>query len=237
MLNYQRVSLGINLQSSDLCRCQIWQNGQMLRLCRKQSSPSQYRRCLGRSLTNSTADEFELVAAATALIRDREKATRFALLVTLLFLFRYVPFDLAMLWKLCEIFVKLYWKFVLMIFQWFYTLPSDSGGQPIFQDGPPEFAAWKNISDCGTQLLNSTGSPQILVWLLDALSEADLHPDERKQLVFLPAYRERINETALAGFRYFSFFLDCMFFSCWDEYHKKEMQSGGINHIDWVNMR
>ena len=124
-----------------------------------------------------------------------------------------------------------------MIFQWFYTLPSDSGGQPIFQDGPPEFAAWKNISDCGTQLLNSTGSPQILVWLLDALSEADLHLDERKQLVFLPAYRERINETALAGFRYFSFFLDCMFFSCWDEYHKKEMQSGGINHIDWVNMR
>ena len=105
MLNYQRVSLGINLQSSDLCRCQIWQNGQMLRLCRKQSSPSQYR-CLGRSLTNS-ADEFELVAAATALIRDREKATRLhALLVALLFLFRYVPFDLAMLWKLCEIILK-----------------------------------------------------------------------------------------------------------------------------------
>lgn len=76
---------------------------------------------------------------------------------------------------------------------------------PSVQDGPPEFAAWKKISDGGTQLLNSTGSPQILVWVLDALSEADLHPDERKQLVFLPAYRERINETALAGFRYCTF--------------------------------
>ena len=124
-----------------------------------------------------------------------------------------------------------------MIFQWFYTLPSDSGGQPIFQDGPPEFAAWKKISDCGTQLLNSTGSPQILVWVLDALSEADLHPDERKQLVFLPAYRKRINEPALVGFRYFSFFLltECSFHAGMNT-TKIHMQSGGINHIDWVNM-
>lgn len=50
------------------------------------------------------------------------------------------------------------------------------------------------ISDRGADFLSSTASPTVLVWVLDALSEADLHPDERKQLTFLRAYRECIQE-------------------------------------------
>lgn len=48
------------------------------------------------------------------------------------------------------------------------------------------------ISDRGTELLDR-GSPRVLVWLLDALSDADLHPDERKQLTFPRAYRDTLN--------------------------------------------
>ena len=62
-----------------------------------------------------------------------------------------------------------------------------------FQDGA-NFNAWMEISDRGADFLSSTASPTVLVWVLDALSEADLHPDERKQLTFLRAYRECIQE-------------------------------------------
>lgn len=68
------------------------------------------------------------------------------------------------------------------------------------KDGPPHFAAWMEISDCASDFLGSTGSPHVLVWVLDALSEADLHPAERKQLTFLRAFRECVTEDILSKF-------------------------------------
>ena len=57
------------------------------------------------------------------------------------------------------------------------------------QDGAADFNAWMEISNRACELL-AHGSPQVLVWVLDALSDADLHPDKRKQLRFPRAYRD-----------------------------------------------
>jgi len=106
----------------------------MLQLLSKSAGHPRVARFFRRFPSAARAqDEFELVAAASALIRDREK------------------------------------------------------------DGA-NFNAWMEISDRGADFLSSTASPTVLVWVLDALSEADLHPDERKQLTFLRAYRECIQE-------------------------------------------
>ena len=48
------------------------------------------------------------------------------------------------------------------------------------------FEKWMEISEQGLQL----GASQVLLWVLDALSDADLHPEERKRLRLPQAFRE-----------------------------------------------
>ncbi|CAE8697527.1 unnamed protein product, partial [Polarella glacialis] len=42
--------------------------------------------------------------------------------------------------------------------------------------GSADFEAWRAISERASAVLDVTGTPGVLVWLLDALSQADLHP-------------------------------------------------------------
>ncbi|OLP96399.1 hypothetical protein AK812_SmicGene21385 [Symbiodinium microadriaticum] len=60
--------------------------------------------------------------------------------------------------------------------------------------GPADFSTWQAISDRAADLVG-TASPKHLVWILAAFSDADFHPDERKQLRFLRAFRARLAES------------------------------------------
>ncbi|CAE7718759.1 unnamed protein product [Symbiodinium sp. CCMP2592] len=60
--------------------------------------------------------------------------------------------------------------------------------------GAADFSIWQAISDRAADLVD-TASPKHLVWLLAAFSDADFHPDERKRLHFLRAFRARLAES------------------------------------------
>eukprot|EP00439_Symbiodinium_sp_Y106_P077144 s71_g16.t1 len=60
--------------------------------------------------------------------------------------------------------------------------------------GPADFSIWQAISDRAADLVD-TASPKHLVWILAAFSDADFHPDERKRLRFLRAFRARLAES------------------------------------------
>lgn len=56
----------------------------------------------------------------------------------------------------------------------------------LIRDKDGTFEKWMEISERGVEL----GPSQVLLWVLDSLSDADLHPEERKRLRLPQAFRE-----------------------------------------------
>ncbi|CAJ1382959.1 unnamed protein product, partial [Effrenium voratum] len=83
--------------------------------------------------------------------------------------------------------------------------PADEMGLVAFASGlirnrdvrTPNFSEWMEVSDKATVLVNRGVRGSALVWVLDALGEADLHPTERTKLQILHAFRGSLSEPEL----------------------------------------
>eukprot|EP00421_Protoceratium_reticulatum_P012960 CAMPEP_0168392362 /NCGR_PEP_ID=MMETSP0228-20121227/18458_1 /TAXON_ID=133427 /ORGANISM="Protoceratium reticulatum, Strain CCCM 535 (=CCMP 1889)" /LENGTH=270 /DNA_ID=CAMNT_0008405699 /DNA_START=85 /DNA_END=894 /DNA_ORIENTATION=- len=62
-------------------------------------------------------------------------------------------------------------------------------------DNATDLHGWQAVSERASSVLALTGTPGVLVWLLDLFADADLHPSQRKYLEFPRRFRDRHTAT------------------------------------------